>query len=136
MNTKTSDRDLEYYLSGPKPEYESKGQEMIGHMLDEYHVAFNYKEPYLVWEKRQRRIRRPDFTLPTYNNALIEYISNPDQATDRSKSIYRENNIAALFLDEQDLAEPNWKQQLYEKLEEIYHQPMGYLTNSYSEERH
>ena len=40
MNTRTSDCGLEYYLSDPKPQYESKGQEMIGRMLDKYGIAF------------------------------------------------------------------------------------------------
>lgn len=137
MKTQTiSKPNLDYYVGKLKPEYESTGHTKIGDVLDEYGIPFFYKEPLLVWENQQRRIRRPDFTLPTYNNAVIEYISNPNQSADRAKSIYRENNIAALFLNEQNLAEPNWKQRLYEKLEEIYHQPMNYLANSYSKERH
>ena len=135
MNTKTSDRDLEYYLSGPKPEYESKGQEMIGHMLDEYHVAFNYKDPYLVWENGERQIRRPDFTLLTYNNTVINYIPRFNQAAERIKDIYKDNWIAALFLDDPFLAKPDWQQRLYNELEKISHQGLVYLANSDSEYR-
>jgi hypothetical protein len=117
------------------PQYESKAHTEIGQMLNEYGIPFFYREPLLVQENRRRRIRRADFILPTYNNVLIEYILHPNQA-ERSKDIYRENNITALFLDEQDLAEPNWKHRLYENLEEIYHQPISHLANSYFEQRY
>jgi len=135
MNTKTSDKTIEYYLSAPKPEYESKGQEMIGQMLDEYHIAFDYKEPYLVWENGDRRIRRPDFTLLTYNNAVINYIPRLNQVTERIKDIYRDNWIAALFLDDPFLEKPDWQQRLYKELEKIFHQGLVYLANSDSEDR-
>ena len=36
MKTKTQDLDLEYYMGKLEPEYESRGQEAIGHLLDEY----------------------------------------------------------------------------------------------------
>jgi hypothetical protein len=135
MNTRTSDKTIEYYLSAPKPEYESKGQEMIGQMLDEYHIAFDYKEPYLVWENGDRRIRRPDFTLLTYNNVVINYIPRLNQVTERIKDIYRDNWIAALFLDDPFLAKPDWQQRLYNELEKIFHQGLVYLANSDSEDR-
>ena len=135
MNTKTSDRDLEYYLSDPKPQYESKGQEMIGRMLDKYAIAFYYKDPYLLWENGERKVKRPDFTLPTYNNAVIKYIPRLNQATERAKDIYRENWTAALFLDDELLAKPDWQQRLYNEFEKISHQGQAYLANSNSEDR-
>ena len=112
-----------------KPDYESKGRETIARMLDKYGIPFFYKDPLLVWENGQHKIRHPDFTLPTYNNTVIEYISRPDQAAARRKNVYSENYIAALFLDESDITRPNWQQQLYDKLEEIYHQPLTLSTN-------
>jgi len=112
-----------------KPDYESKGRETTARMLDEYGIPFFYKDPLLVWEDGQHKIRHPDFILPTYNNTVIEYISRPDQAAARRKNVYRENHIAALFLDESDLTRPNWQQQLYDKLEEIYHQPLTLSTD-------
>ena len=135
MNTKISDKTIEYYLADPKPQYESRGQEMIGQMLDEYHIAFYYKDPYLVWENGQRKVEHPDFTLPTYNNAVINYVSKHNQATERSTEVYRENWIAALFLDDDFLAKPNWQQRLYDELEKIFHQGVVYLSNSDSEDR-
>jgi len=135
MNTKTSDRDLEYYLSDPKPQYESKGQEMIGRMLDKYGIAFYYKDPYLLWENGERKVKHPDFTLPTYNNAVINYIPKLNQATEQAKDIYRENWTAALFLDDDFLAKPDWQQRLYNELDKIFHQGLVYLANSDSEDR-
>lgn len=135
MNTKTSDKTIEYYLSDPKPQYESKGQEMIGRMLDKYGIAFYYKDPYLLWENGERKVKRPDFTLPTYNNAVINYIPRLNQATERVKDIYRENWTAALFLDDSFLAKPDWQQRLYNELDKISHQGLVYLGNSDSEDR-
>jgi len=135
MNTKTPDKTIEYYLSDPKPQYESKGQEMIGRMLDKYGIAFYYKDPYLLWENGERKVKRPDFTLPTYNNAVINYIPRLNQAAERVKDIYRENWTAALSLDDDFLAKPDWQQRLYNELEKIFHQGLDYLANSDSEDR-
>jgi len=38
MSTKTLSPDLEYYIGKLQPQYESKGQEMIGRMLDQYGI--------------------------------------------------------------------------------------------------
>ena len=133
MKTKTQDQDhdLEYYMGKLEPEYESKGQETIGHMLDEYHIPFFYKSPILVWEDGERRIKRPDFTLSTYNNAVIEYAPVPDEAAREDSRVYKENRIAALFLKDSDITGPDWQQRLYDKLEEIYHQPHNVSIDEY-----
>ncbi|MGB2807645.1 MAG: hypothetical protein WBC22_07890 [Sedimentisphaerales bacterium] len=131
MKTRTPTPDLEYYMGKLDQEYESRGQEAIGRMLDDCRIPFFYKEPLLVWEDGQRRIRRPDFTLPTYNNTVIEYTPAKDRLAEQDKSVYRENNIAASFLDESDLTAPNWQQRLYDKLEEIYHRPLTHSTGRY-----
>jgi hypothetical protein len=131
MNIKATDRDLEYYLSGPKPEYEFRGQEMIGRMLDEYTIAFYYKDPILVWENGERNIKRPDFTLPVYNNAVIVYIPIADESVKHDYKVYKENDIAALFIKDSNLADPDWKQKLYDKLEETYHQPHNFSSDKY-----
>ena len=131
MKTKAPSPDLEYYLGKLQPEYESAGQAEIGRMLDDYQIQFFYKEPHLVWENGERQIKRPDFTLPTYNNTVIEYITSPDQATEQNKDLYRQNRISALFLEESDLAVPNWQQKLYDRLEDIYHQPQVLSADRY-----
>ena len=98
MNTRTLHPDLEYFMGKMEPPYEFRGQATIGRMLDRYNIPFFYKQPLLLWENQRRIIRRPDFTLPTYNNTVIEYILKPDLSTGRAKRLYKENNIAALFL--------------------------------------
>ena len=127
MNTKTLNQDLEYYIGKLQPQYESAGQEKIGRMLDQYGIPFFYKQATLICDNGRRKIWRPDFTLPTYNNAVIEYNPNDRRTAGAgSKSdVYRQNNVAALFLDRSDLAKPDWQQRLYDRLEEIYHQPFA-----------
>ena len=131
MRTKTPEPKLEYYMGKLQPQYESGGQETIGRMLDEYYIPFFYKDPLLVWEDGERRVKIPDFTLPTYNKTVIQYTPVPDEAARQDNCVYRENNIAALFLKDSDLTEPNWKQHLYDKLEEIYHQPQSFSIDRY-----
>ena len=127
MSTKTLSLDLEYYIGKLQPQYESDSQAEIGRMLDQYGIAFFYKQATLICDNSQRTIWRPDFTLPTYNNAVIEYSPN-DHRTDSAGSksdLYRQNNVAALFLDRSDLAKPDWQRRLYDKLEEMYRQPFA-----------
>lgn len=116
--------------------YESRGQADIGCMLDQYLIPFFYKGPLLICQNGQRKVRRPDFTLPTYNNLVIEYSATDNKAEDAKKSraqdtVYRDNGIAALFLGAKDLAGPNWQQRLYERMEEIYHQPTAFPGQEY-----
>ena len=122
MNTQTVKRDLEYYMGRLEPDYESKNHSQIAHMLDQYGIPFYYKQPLLLWENQRRTVVRPDFTLPTYNNAVIEYASNPKKA-DGVKKLYDENNIASIVLSDRDFAKPAWDESLYGRLEETYHQP-------------
>jgi len=131
MKTKTPTPDLEYFMGKLDPEYESKGQAEIGRMLDEYRVPFFYKNPILVWEDGERRIKRPDFTLPTYNNTVIEYTPIPDETDREDSRVYKENRIAAMFLKDSDLTGPDWQQKLYDKLEERYHQPQSFSIDRY-----
>jgi hypothetical protein len=128
MKTKTQDPDLEYYMGKLEPPYDSEGQAQIGRMLDDYHIPFFYKEPLLVRENGRCNIRRPDFTLPTYNNTVIEYAPAKALPVEQVKDVYRENGIAAVFLDESDLTAPNWQRRLYDILEERYHQPPTHST--------
>jgi hypothetical protein len=98
-------------------------------MLDQYGIPFFYRQPILICENGRRKIHRPDFTLPTYNNTVIEY--DPDRNGDArarhplpTDNVYRQNGIAALFLDRSDLAPASWQQQLCDRLEEAYQQPL------------
>ena len=125
MTTETPSRDLEYYLGKLQPPYESEGQANIGRMLDEYGIPFFYKQATMVLDNGHRTIWRPDFTLPTYNNAVIEYHPNGEGCPNvgNKSDLARRNNIAALFLNESDLVGPDWQKRLYDRLEELYHEP-------------
>ena len=121
----TSRGGLEYYVGRLQPEYQCEGHAQIGQMLDQYGIPFSYRQPILICENGRRRIQRPDFTLPTYNNAVLEY--DPDNDTNPDKAgrsdIYRRNGIAALFLQPSDLATRHWQERLYNRLERMYRQP-------------
>ena len=122
MNTHTVKRDLEYYMGRLEPDYESKDHSQIASMLDQYGIPFYYKQPLLLWGNQRRTIVRPDFTLPTYNNAVIDYASKPKNNAGAAK-LYAENNIVSIVLSDRDLAKPKWQDLLYDKLEDLYHQP-------------
>jgi len=125
MSTKTLGPDLEYYIGKLQPQYESVDQAKIGRMLDQYGIPFFYKQATLVQDNGHRTIWRPDFTLPTYNNAVIEYSQNNGRAASSKSDLAKQNNIAALFLNQSDLAKPDWQQRLYDRLEQMYHQPFA-----------
>ena len=133
MNATTTNRDLEYYMGKLSPPYDSPQQAQIGRVLDEYGIPFFYRQPMLIYEHGRRAVWRPDFTLPTYNNTVIQY----DVATQRTlgkgrrsvSDTYRLNGIPALFLEPSDLARPDWQPRLYHRLEAIYRQPLAYLRD-------
>ncbi len=130
----TSRGSLERYVGRLQPQYHTDRHAQIGQMLDNYGIPFFYRQPILICADGRRRIQRPDFTLPTYNNAVIEY--DPD--TDRNPTlaardiIYRRNGIAALFLQPSDLAKRHWQERLYDRLEEMYRQPPWQSTTQRS----
>ena len=138
MSTKTLSPDLEYYIGKLQPQYESAGQAKIGQMLDQYGIPFFYKQATLICDNGRRKIWHPDFTLPTYNNAVIEY--NPDDdrtaGTDSKSDVYRQNDIAALFLNRSDLVGPDWQQRLYDRLEETYHQSFAHRGNQHPQDHY
>ncbi len=123
--------NLEYYMGRLEPAYESAGQQEIARMLDEYRIPSLYRQPTLIRDNGRRTIWRPDFTLPTFDNMVIEYGADRIQprGRDTRSDIYSQNDIAALFLDDSDLARPNWRQQLYDRLQELYSQPFAHRCN-------
>jgi len=120
--------DLEHFVGRLAPEYQCEGHARIGQMLEHYRIPFFYRQPTLICADGHRRIQRPDFTLPTYNGAVLEYIPGRGQAANvASRSdVYRQNGIAALFLWPSDLAQAGWQKQLYGQLEQMHRQlPLG-----------
>lgn len=106
-------------------------------MLDRYGVPFFYRQPVLICANGRRSIQRPDFTLPTYNNAVLEY--DPENDTNPAvagrSDIYRQNGIAALVLRPSDLATPHWQERLHDRLEKTYRQPLLHPAGHWSPER-
>jgi hypothetical protein len=138
MSTPTLSPDLEYYIGKLRPQYESAGQAEIGQMLDAYGIPFFYKQATLICDNGRRKVWRPDFTLPTYNNLVIEYNPDNNHTADTSSrsNVYRQNSIAALFLEQSDLAKPDWQQRLYDQLEKRYRHPLAYLSDKPSQSWH
>lgn len=135
MKTQAPNGDLEYYVGKLRPQYDSEAQAKIGQMLDEYGIPFFYKQATMVCDNGHRTIWRPDFTLPTYNNAVIQYCPNGKGCpnTGSESDLANRNSIAALFLNESDLSGPSWQKHLYDRLEELYYQP---FTQRYSQTPH
>jgi len=132
MTAKPAAPNLDDCIGRLQPLYDSAGQAEIGRMLDRYGIPFFYRQPTLICENGRRTIWRPDFTLPTYNNIVIEYDPAPHRALagnnhDSRRELYRLNGVEALLLDASDLAKPDWQQRLYERLEQSYRQPLAYL---------
>ena len=114
-----------------EPAYESAGQTEVAQMLDEYRIPFFYKQPTLIRDHGRRTILRPDFTLPTFDNMVIEYSADNTKSAGSAirGDVYSQNGIASLFLDDSDLAKPHWRQQFYERLQGLYSQPLAQRCN-------
>ena len=129
MKGPISETNLEYYVGKLEPAYESLGEQKIGRTLDQYGIPFFYKQPTLVYENGRRELWYPDFTLPTFDDMVIEYSGRHHQnkviiPPERKQEVYRQNDIPALFLKPADLARPDWVEKLYETLGNTYHRPL------------
>ena len=117
------DPKLEALMASLEPPYKSRGEAQVGRLLDRYNVPFYYEQPLLVLDRGQHRCWHPDFTLPEYNNLIIEYagmLDVPDYAAGirHKQRAYDANEIPALFVYPQDLKGPNWPEKLYHQIEE------------------
>lgn len=120
------DYGLEDQLSSLEPPYKSKGEAQVGRLLDRYGIPFCYEEPLLVYSRREYRIWHPDFTLPSYDNLIIEYAGMPDRkdymdGIKYKEKIFKENSIPAMFVYPSDINGPDWPATLYEKIQETGH---------------
>ena len=106
------------------PPYESKEELDIGRMLDQYGIPFFYKQATVIYDQGQNEIQKPSFTLYPYGGLVIDYVpgSGDNQKDEllRREQLYRYNQIPAVLLGPRDLAEPNWQELLYGKLEQMY----------------
>ena len=121
------DRDLEYFMGKLDPPYESKEDAQIGHMLDDYGIPFFYKQATLVQDQGRRKVTHVDFSLPTHNGMVIDCIVDPNSRDyHNKKALYEQNDIPAVLVTQEYLKSPTWQQDLYKKLEELYHRPPMY----------
>lgn len=119
MNTQPLDPKLEERLRELDPPYELEEQRQIGRILDYKGVPFFYRQATLVYDKGRHEIWRPDFTLPSYGGSVIEYAGNVDkQESEHKQQVYRANEIPAVFMYPNDLADPKLAEQLFQLMYE------------------
>jgi hypothetical protein len=137
LKNNTEEPKLEDMLTELDPRYESKGELQIGRVLDQYGIPFFYRQATIIYHEGKNDIWKPSFTLYPYGGLVIDYIPGSDQEQKeellRKEQIYRYNQIPAVLLGPKDLAEPNWEELLYGKIEKTYKQvfdPMQYVSES------
>ena len=128
--------ELEDMLTELDPPYETKDELKVGRVLDRYGVPFFYKQAVIIYHEGKNEIWKPSFTLYSYGGALIDYVAGEDQPGQRLSrdKIYRYNQVPAIVVGPKDLEKPNWDEDLYAKLEQLYWRafdPMRYtLTDA------
>jgi hypothetical protein len=122
---------LEDRLSPLEPPYKSRGEAQVGRLLDRYGIPFFYEQPTVVLDRGRHRIWRPDFTLPDYNGAVVEYAGMPDvpgyvDGIRHKRRTYQVNEIPALFVYPRDLTGPEWPERLIERVYRVGRQSPDY----------
>ena len=115
---------LEDRLSPLEPPYRSRGEAQVGRLLDRYGIPFFYEQPTVVLDRSRHRIWRPDFTLPDYNGAVVEYAGMPDlpgymDGVRRKRRTYKANEIPAMFVYPRHLTGPDWPGRLIERVHRV-----------------
>ena len=101
--------------------YRSRGEARVGRVLDQYGIPFAYeRERHVVAQGRERRWR-PDFTLPTYGDLIVEYAGMPDRpdyraGMDYKQLVYRNNGMPAIFVLPEDLQRMDWPDWLLRRI--------------------
>jgi hypothetical protein len=117
---------LEDMLTELDPPYESKEELQIGRVLDQYGIPFFYRQATIIYHEGKNDIWKPSFTVYPYDGLVIDYVPDTEQGQNdellRKEKIYRYNQIPAVLLGPKDLAEPNWEELLYGKIEKTYKQ--------------
>ena len=127
MNDCPTNTALEDCLAAAQePPYASKELAEVGHMLNRYKIPFFYKQATLVHEQGRPKVVYVDFFLPTYNDLVIDCISDPKSREYQSKKrIYRQNQISVVQITPENLKNPGWQKNLYEIMEKHYRQPLN-----------
>lgn len=134
MKNETEEAKLDDMLTELDPPYESKEELQIGRVLDQYGIPFFYRQATIIYHEGKNDIWKPSFTLYPYGGLVIDYVPSSEQGRNnellRKEQIYRYNQIPAVLLGPRDLAEPNWEELLYGKIEKTYKHafdPLQYL---------
>jgi hypothetical protein len=116
--------ELENLLGELDPPYETKDELKVGRMLDRYGIPFFYRQATIIYNEGTNEIWKPSFTMYSYGGAVIDYIAGEHQQEQRLSrdKIYRYNQIPAVVLGPKELEKPNWDEDLYAKLEQMYRQ--------------
>jgi len=124
---------LEEKLSSLEPAYQSTAERQIGRMLDQYGIPFFYRQTLLIYDQGQNQLWEPSFVLPGYEGMVIDYLS-PDKNREafdnleHHRRVYAYNQIPAILVTAKDIQGLDWQQNLYQKVQQIYRQPVGYQT--------
>lgn len=125
-------KDLEARLGPFDPPYETGAEARIGQLLRKHDVPFLYRQPTTLYNQGSYVTWNPAFTLPGYNDLVIEYAQGQDrhqymqEARDRQQ-VYRANGVPALFLYPADLTGPGWSKRVLDRIVED-----GYAAGRYS----
>lgn len=132
MKNEIKDQELEDMLTELDPPYESKEELKIGRMLDQYGIPFFYKQATIIYDQGKNEIWKPTFTLYPYGGLVIDYVPGNEQSQKdellQREQVYRYNQIPTVLLGPKDITQPNWEDLLYEKIEQVYHQPLSMMN--------
>ena len=108
---------LEDRLGADEPPYRSRGEAQVGRLLDRNGIPFTHEQPLVVYDRGRYRIWHPDFVLPSYDGAVIEYAGMPDRpaylrGVRHKARVYAANGVPAMFVFPQDLQGPDWPARL------------------------
>ena len=107
------------YGSYDRPAYRSRGEKTIADFLGEVGIPFEYEAPLLVRDRGRPKLWYPDSSLPDYGQVIEYFGVVGDPAYDRLKrkkaTVYRRNNIPAVFLEPRDL-EGDWQKKLLDEV--------------------
>ena len=119
------DPALEQHLASREPPYRSRGEAQVGRLLDRYSIPFIHEQPTVIYDRGRRRIWRPDFTLPTCRDLIVEYAGMPDRPDYMDgvwykQRAYARNHRTAMFLYPSDLKGPRWPARIISRINRRY----------------
>jgi hypothetical protein len=91
-------------------------------LLDRYGIPFFYEMPTVIYDRVRYRVWRPDFTLPTYGNLIVEYAGMMDvrdyaAGIRHKKRAYAANAMQAMFVYPAELRGRSWPRRIAQRIE-------------------